>query len=570
MENEPVDRQQYDVVCFGGGGEGVAAATTAAQRGAKVVVLCKEPLGYGNTRISYGIKTHPGIVEGDSKELLYEDMLRGGDYLNNPGLARVVADESVMSSAMLEGYGYIFRRDERGLLSNDVLRRSGGHSLPRSIMPYRYGGVPIGQALRSAASRSSLEVREEVAVTRLLVERGRVRGVVTLDLRDGHLDAIGAKAVVIATGGAGWLYYPHTDCMRVSTGDGYGLALAAGAELVDMEQVQFIPFGLTYPRSMLGLFVGEPSFAGRYGRLLDSNHDVVATDIHVMTRARLSVIISREVEQGRGAEHGGLLLDLSANFKGADGAAALQRAQKTPNFGLVKRAYGLRAFNCEEPWEVLPSAHFSMGGVVIDECGRTAVQGLYAAGEAAGGIHGGNRLGSMALSDIFIIGRRSGEAAAIYAEGADEPGVRRDDVEADRDQVSRWHTKAGTRPVELVRRLQHTMWENVGLVRDEVKGQRALREIEQLEQESAAIGFPARPGCCTDLRDAVELGLMLEAARAIALSSLQRRESRGAHARSDYPERDDRHWLANIVVRSSGHSMRTTVRPCSLGAEVAS
>lgn len=563
-----MQRREYDVVCIGGGGAGIAAATTAARNGAKVAVISKEPMGYGNTRIAAGIKVHPGLAAGDSENLFYEDMLAAGEYLNNPRLARIVAEESRLSSQMLESFGYSFRRDEEGLISAKVARRSGGHSLIRSLAPFPYGGVAIGAALRSAGARGQWDVLEEVIVTRLLVENNRIRGLVVLHTRNGTLEPIAAKGVVLATGGAGWMYYPHTDCLRVSTGDGYALALRAGAELVDMEQVQFIPFAVTHPRSLTGLIIGDPSVAGPHGRLLDKDGNVVATGVNVMTRAQVAVIISREVERGRGAAHGGMLLDLSPNFADDSGRQHLAHARTNiAGLNVVKRAYGSKAFRCEEPWEVLPSAHFTMGGVVIDEWSRTSVQGLYAAGEVAGGIHGANRLGSVALSEILIFGRRAGEDVAKYVAGTDAPSKRADDTEIEREQISRWHAKHRARPIQLVRRLQTSMWKNVGLVRDQQRGIRALNEIDQIQAESREMGFPPRPGYCTDLKDAVELASMLEVARATACSALERRESRGAHARSDYPAKDDENWLANIFVRGVGKSMQTAVRPSALASE---
>lgn len=561
-------RKQYDVVCIGGGGAGIAAATAAVSNGAKVALISKEPMGYGNTRISAGLKVHPGLAAEDSDERFYRDMLAGGEYLNNPRLARIVAEESRLSSQILGSFGYSFRRDEEGRLSVKVARRSGGHSLIRSLAPAPYGGVPIGLALRSAGSRGQWDVLEEVVATRLLVEDNRIRGLVLLHTKTGAVEAISAKAVILATGGAGWLYFPHTDCLRTSTGDGYDLALRAGAELIDMEMVQFIPFALTHPRSLAGLIIGDPSIAGPCGRLLDRDGNVVATGINVMTRAQVAVIISREIERGRAAAHGGLLLDLTPNFAEEAGRQHLAQARTNiAGLNIVRHAYGPQAFRFEEPWEVLPSAHFTMGGVVIDEWGRSRVEGLYAAGEAAGGIHGANRLGSVALSDIFIFGRRAGLDAARYAAGVDPPRQFADDTNPERESISRWHSRRGVRPIQLVRRLQDCMWKNVGLVRNQANAMAALSELDRIAEQSLEMGFPARAGVCTDLKDAFELDSLLNVARATTLSALERRESRGAHARSDYPEKNDRNWLSNIYVWNVGQSMRTRVRPSAGAAE---
>ena len=239
------------MLVIGSGGAGVTAAVEAANAGASVTLISKEPVGYGDTRISLGVmSTSPDTSSGDSEEQFAEDMLRGGEGLNDPKLVRVLVNEALEATATFETFGHIFDRDQDGKLKRHVVP-PGGHRASRAIGSPA-AGISMGHTMRSAAARADLDVHEETVCSELLVQDGLVAGATALHVPSGEPVALLARSTVIAAGGAGSLYYPHTDCMPSVTGDSYGLALGAGCELVDMEQVQYLPFGITHPPSLLG------------------------------------------------------------------------------------------------------------------------------------------------------------------------------------------------------------------------------------------------------------------------------------------------------------------------------
>ncbi|MBI1958276.1 MAG: FAD-binding protein [Candidatus Rokubacteria bacterium] len=552
---------EYDIVCIGAGGAGVTAAITAAAAGARVLLVSKDPIGYGNTRISVGVVASCGILPPDTPDLFYEDLVVGGEHLNNPKLARVMAEESALAPAIAESQGALFARDAGGGISRGVAMRAGGHRHKRSVKAHGKG-IGLGQALRAAAARSAVDVLEETVTVKLLSDGGRVAGLVAWDLAAGEPVVVRAPAVILATGGLGWMYYPHTDCMRSATGDGYALAYEAGAELVDMEQVQFLPFSCTRPASMVGIFLGEPSFVGPQGRLLDARERELLVGIETMTRAQVSRVMALELREGHGTPHGGLLLDLRQNLETPRGRAAWQTMKDVGLLDIAKRAYGPKAYAWQEPWEVVPTVHFHMGGLRIDEHGATSLPGLYAAGEAAGGVHGACRLGSVALAELFVFGRRAGLAAADFARGADRPPLPRDEAaEAAAQAAGLPGTRGEHRPVALVRRLQRLMWDKVGAVRDGTELSAAAAELRDLTDQARSLRLGPERRQNLDVLDAVELRLMLLTADIVARSALCRQETRGAHIRADYPDRDDARWLANIVARRQNGGLSLAVEP---------
>lgn len=556
-----MDVRDYDVVCIGAGGAGVTAAVTAATAGARVLLLSKEPIGYGNTRISVGVVASCGILPQDSPAVFYDDLVVGGEQLNNPKLARVMAEEASLAPAIAESQGHLFKRDAEGGISRGVAMRAGGHRYHRSVKtPGK--GIAMGQALRAATAQATLDLLEEAVTVKLLRDGGRIAGLVAWDLAIGEAVVVRAPTVILATGGLGWMYYPHTDCVRSATGDGYALAYEAGAELVDMEQVQFLPFACTHPSSMVGIFLGEPSFAGPHGRLLDGQGRELLTGLQTMTRAQVSRIMGLELQKGNGTAYGGLLLDLRPNLETPQGRAAWQTMKDAGLVDIAKRAYGQKAYAWEEPWDVAPTVHFQIGGVRIDEHGATNVPGLYAAGEAAGGVHGACRLGSVALAELFVFGRRAGIAAAEFARGADGPALPQEEAAATVAQVAGLLGAGGEhRPVALVRRLQGVMWDKIGVVRDEEQMSAAVAELGQLADQARSLRIGKERQQNLELLDALELRLMLLTAEMVARSALCRRETRGAHVRADYPDHDDAQWLANVVVRRQDSSLSLAVEP---------
>ena len=555
-----MEKVSCDVLCLGGGGAGVTAAISAARRGAKTVLVSKEPLGYGDTRASMGMVSCPGLVDGDSEEIFYHDIIRGGENLGNLELASMMAEKCREGCSMLENFGLLFQRDRQGCFGEKVVYPAGGHTYPRTLGCPPGGGVAIGSALRGAVARQQLQVFEEVAACALLTKEGRVVGATCYDLPSGETLVFSAGAVILASGGGGWLYYPHTDCSSGTTGDGFSLALRAGAGLQDMEQVQFIPFGLTHPRDRCGIFLGEPNIAAPAGLLRNSEGKVILEGLSRMTRAAVTRVMAEELAGGGGTEHGGLLLDLRPNLESEKGRRIWEVRRQRGQLNIVRQAYGEEAYHWKEPWDVAPTAHYFMGGVKIDTCGRSTVEGLLAAGQVAGGIHGGNRLGSVSLAELFVFGAAAGESAAAEAgkvRHGEDISISAGARQSIRELSELPGRKGRFSPLELQRRLQQVMWDKAGIARREKELQEALELIGYLEEDSADLTIPGYKVYNREVLHAVELRHMLLVAGMIVQAALLRKESRGAHYRLDFPLRDDRNWTRNIVQHMKNGEIET-------------
>ncbi len=542
---------QTDVLVIGAGGAGIFAAANASKMGAKVIVISKEPSGYGDTRISLGAMCRSAEGFFDSSEKFSRDMIKGGEFLNDPKLVGDLVDEATDAVIALEDCGHVFERNSSGVLKSP-LGKFGGHSHNRTVMSPAFG-VSMGHAIRGGLARSGVTVWEETVCAELILNEGEVAGAVVLCMKTGRVKSIQAKSVIIATGGAGSLYYPHTDCMPYVTGDGYSLALAAGAELVDMEQVQFIPFALTHPQSMMGVIVGDGSMAQPFGKLLNGRGEVILKNFHNMTRAKLAMIMIKEINNGGATEHGGLLFDVSTNMKIPILKTVyknMMRRKAAHFLRNVRRAYGRDAAEFKEPWDVLPSAHYFMGGVKTDEFCKSRVKGLYACGQAQGGVMGGNRLGSTSLTEIFVFGKRAGTAAAEDAKSRGYP-----DGGAAKNAVKRveglFGRKGKTKPVHLKKRLRELMWKYTGPLRDGEGLATALDGLAEIKRDSSELAISSFRRYNTEVVDAIELSHMIIAAEAIIISALERKETRGAHVRSDYPDTEDTTTPKNVVVRQT-------------------
>lgn len=545
--------KRCDLLCIGAGGAGISAAIYASEKGAHVILVAKDHIGYGNTRIIGGTMTYGDLDFSKAGEDLFRDMVVGGDFLNNQRLCRIFAKEAPEATILIERLGGTLKRDAKGEISLDVLMKHGGHTSPRNL-PFPSTGPGLGQALRyGVAQRKKIETLEKTIVFDLLTKGNKVMGAVCYQTTRGEIIAIRAKKVLLATGGGGWMYYPRTDNSKVLTGDGYALALHAGAELVDMEQIQFMPFALTHPPGLAGIVVGESSAAGPAGILRNVHGREILPGVASKTRAQVSNAIILEVEKGHGTKYGGCLLDLKGNKNHTQGKIMYEQYRrgifKVYN-DVVRTAYGRAAAEWEEPWDVYPSTHFFMGGIVVNEWGEVkGVENLYACGEVTGGLHGGNRLSGNALTELFIFGKRAGERAASDINGREYPLA---DKSLTDFQVNRLRKMIGRdgriRPIELKRELQRTMWEKVGPARQEKKLTEGLSDLTSIEERFKDMRISSSAIYNTDLVDALELNFMLPVAKGIILSALERKESRGAHVRLDHPSRDDRRWLKNIVV----------------------
>ncbi len=551
------ERHPYDVLVIGAGGAGLRAAIAAAAAGARTAVVCKSLLGKAHTVMAEGgIAASLGnVAQEDNWNVHFQDTMFGGKYLNNWRMAELHAREAAERVYELEQWGAVFDRTPDRRMAQ---RPFGGHTHPRLVHIGDRTGLELLRTLQDKAVHSGIDVYMEYIVTRLLKADGRVAGAFGYRRADGGYHVWPAKAVVLATGGAGKAWRVNSNSWE-STGDGHALGYDAGADLVDMEFVQFHPTGMVWPPGVIGLLVTEAvrgeggilrnaageRFMERYDpkRLELSTRDVVARAIYT------------EVREGRGSPHGGVFLDVS----------------HLPDATVKKKLPGMYAQFLElagvditrEPMEVGPTCHYFMGGVVVDaETGATTVPGLYGAGECTGGMNGANRLGGNSLSDLLVFGRRAGESAAADAGATSAPAVSDEDVVSAAEEMDAFLDGPGDDPYEIHRELQQTMQDLVGIFRDAQGLSAALEAIGELElrADRARSPLPGKawnPGwnLARDLRN------MLTVAEAVARAALLREESRGAHSRIDFPDYGELWGEQNIVVRKGADGMELEPRP---------
>ena len=550
-----MEKASYDLICIGGGGAAILAAINAASSGLKVALVSKEYPGFGNTRLAVGMAACPGLLAADTPEKFAKDLINSGEGISESELVQNFSKEAATYIEALENLGPIFRRDENGAISDKVVGRLGGHSLPRSISNYG-GGVLLGSSLKNALWRYGVNVYSQTAALELIKVDDKVCGLLGLSLLDRNLIALKSKVIIIASGGCGALYYPHSTNSRGAVGDGLTLALKAGAVLWDMEQIQAIPFGLTRPISMIGALCGEPSTAGPAGQLLDGRGSVLLeAGINKMTRAEVTRVMMEAINAGQTDPSGGLKLDLRPNLKLKNGEQIYKSIRSSGIFDIVKIAYGFDAYQWEEPWSIMPTFHFQLGGIRVNSSGETGVRGLLAAGEIGAGLHGGNRLGSVALSEVYMTGTKTGRYSDSYISKSIK-AVDLDDqaFEAAIEKPSQeWKVLLAGQgvhnPIHLRSELERLMWQKAGPVREEGSLLETLSVIDRLAVCSKDLAINLEKVLNRQLLDAVELNLMLPAARAVVLSALERRESRGAHLRRDYPGRNDRDFKCHTYIK---------------------
>ena len=558
-----------DLLCIGGGGAGVTASVIASQKGAKVLIVSKEPIGYGNTRIIGGVISYGDIDESKKGEDFFRDMVIGGNYLNNQDFCELLAKDASKATILIESFGGVIGRDNEGKISEKAFIQLGGHTSPRTLL-IPSTGPGIGQALRYAIVRENIETLERTLITDLIHEGNHVFGAIGYDLKKGEIVVIRAKKTLLATGGGGWIYYPHTDVSRAITGDGYALALDTGAELIDMEQIQYIPFSLTNPPGLKGIVVGEPFTAGPAGVLRNVHGKDILPGVNLKTRAQVSNAIILEVEKGNGTKYGGCLLDLKENKEHPGGKRLFEQFTKgifKTITDIVRFAYGPKAANWDEPWDIYPSAHYFMGGIIIDKWGRVkGVENLFACGEVCGGIHGGDRLGSVSLMELFIFGERAGDCAATQMSNGSSYKIDKNLIDFHVNILENMFGKKGNnKPIELKRELQRTMWDYVGPAREEKKLKKGLEILLSIKERAKDLKISRAKKYNTELIDAVELGFMIPLSISVAKSALKRKESRGAHVRLDYQKRDDENWLKNIVIKKDKKDdLEVSLRPVKL------
>jgi succinate dehydrogenase / fumarate reductase, flavoprotein subunit len=558
FKNIPVDDTSYetvtcDILIAGTGGAGLRAAVESSDLGADTLLVCKTLLGKAHTVMAEGgIAAALGNVDpADNWQAHFVDTIVEGQSLSNWRMAEIFAKEAIERTYELERYGALFDRTREGKI---MQRPFGAHRYRRLCYIGDRTGLELIRTLEDQVLTRRIKCIEEVEITRIFRDpsNGRVSGAMGIMGKTGELLLFKCKAFIIATGGCGKVYEVTSNSYE-STGDGVALAYRAGADLMDMEMIQFHPTGMIYPAGVRGLLVTE-AVRGEGGILTNvkgerfmEKYDPKRKELSA--RDVVARAIYNEIKEGRGTPNGAVYLDITHI-----GADHVKKKLPSMYFQFLEFA-GIDI--TKEKMEVAPTVHYQMGGVRVDpETCETTVKGLYAAGEVASGLHGGNRLGGNSLSDILVFGKRAGLAAADYAKNTPSSAVSEGDV---RDEIERilepFKIKNGANPFALKEKIASVMWKYVGIVRSEADLKKGLEEILAIKMEAQNIEAKGARAYNQSWHDALQVWNMALQCEAIIRSALERKESRGAHTRSDYPKKDDEHWLVNIITREKNGQM---------------
>ena len=567
----------YDVLVIGAGGAGLRAAIEAAASGVSVGLVCKSLLGKAHTVMAEGgVAAALGNVDDrDNWRVHFSDTMRGGQYVNNWRMAELHAREAPARVRELEAWGALFDRTDDGRI---LQRNFGGHRYPRLAHVGDRTGLEMIRTLQDHGIHQGIDVHMEVTVVTLLKDGGRVVGAFGYDRERGRFRTFRARAVVLATGGIGRAFRITSNSWEY-TGDGQALAYDAGADLQDMEFVQFHPTGMVWPPSVRGILVTE-GVRGEGGVLVNrdgrrfmfddipANYRDQTADTpeegwrytqgdrnarrppELLTRDHVARCIMREVREGRGSPHGGVYLDIAWIREKVPDAAALIRRKLPSMYHQFKQLADIDITTT--PMEVGPTTHYVMGGVRVDgDTQMSSVPGLFAAGEVAAGLHGANRLGGNSLSDLLVFGQRAGRYAAEYAREHPEGRV-------DEAQVKEWAARAlapfergagAENPYQVQHDLQDRMQDLVGIVRTGAEMEQALEQLAALRARAERVGVGGNREYNPGWHTALDLPNLLTVSEAVTRAALERRESRGGHFRDDFPEQDPQAAAYNIVVR---------------------
>ena len=553
----PYETHEHDVLIIGAGGAGLRAAIEALAQGARVGLVCKSLLGKAHTVMAEGgIAAAMGNVDkADDWRTHFRDTMRGGKFLNNWRMAQLHAQEAPERVREMEQWGALFDRTDDGKI---LQRAFGGHTFKRLCHVGDRTGLELIRTLQDRGVQQGIDVFMECTITRLIKDGDRIAGAFGYWREQGRFVTFKAKSLVIATGGIGKAWKITSNSWEY-TADGIALAYEAGAELLDMEFVQFHPTGMVWPPGVQGILVTE-AVRGEGGTLKNNRGERFmekydAKRMELSTRDVVSRAIYTEVKEGRGSEHGGAYLDISHK-------PAEYVKKKLPS--MYHQFKELADVDITTgPMEVGPTCHYMMGGIRVDaETGQSTVSGLFAAGEAAAGLHGSNRLGGNSLSDLLVFGKRAGKAAAEHAKSIQGGGLDAAQLQdAEREMLAPFERTAGEFPYEIHRELQETMQSLVGIFRTEEDLQKALGELQKFRQRVERMRADGsrmfNPGwhLTRDLRSMVLIS------EAVTRSALARRESRGAHSRIDYPNLDDAWGKQNNIIVKRGDQMTLEQRP---------
>ncbi|MBA3570725.1 MAG: FAD-binding protein [Pyrinomonadaceae bacterium] len=550
--NEKFETHEHDVLIIGAGGAGLRAAIEALGQGVSVAVVCKSLLGKAHTVMAEGgiAAAMANVDEADDWRTHFRDTMRGGKFLNNWRMAQIHAQEAPERVRELEQWGALFDRTSSG----DILQRAfGGHTFKRLCHVGDRTGLEMIRTLQDRGVNLGIDVYMECAITRLLKDGERVSGAFGYWRETGRFVVFKAKSIVIATGGIGKAWRITSNSWEY-TGDGMALAYEAGAELMDMEFVQFHPTGMVWPPGVQGILVTE-AVRGEGGVLRNSEgerfmerYDPEKMDLS--TRDVVARAIYTEVREGRGTEHGGAYLDISHK-------PAEYVKRKLPS--MYHQFRELADVDITQgPMEVGPTCHYMMGGIRVEaETAQATVSGLFAVGEAAAGLHGANRLGGNSLSDLLVFGRRAGLGAAEHAKQSGPVTIDGEEVlEATREMLEPFERPAGESPYNIHRDLQEAMQNYVGIFRNEDDLTKGLSELDSLKARADRVRVEGSRLFNPGWHLARDLKAMLTVSEAVARSALARKESRGAHSRIDYPSYDEDWSRQNNVILREGDEMK--------------
>jgi succinate dehydrogenase / fumarate reductase flavoprotein subunit len=579
----------FDVLVIGAGGAGLRAAVEAAAHGCTVGLICKSLLGKAHTVMAEGgaAAAMANVDDRDNWRVHFADTMRGGQYLNNWRMAELHAKEAPDRIRELEAWGAVFDRTPDGRI---LQRNFGGHRYPRLAHVGDRTGLEMIRTLQDRSiHRPQIDVHMECTVVTLLKEGDRVSGALGYDRERGRFRVWKAKAVVLATGGIGKAYKITSNSWEY-TGDGHALAYDAGAELMDMEFVQFHPTGMIWPPSVRGILVTEGVrgeggiLKNRDGRRfmfddIPENYRTQTADNaeegwrytqgdknarrppELLTRDHVARCIVREVKEGRGSPHGGVFLDIAWISEKISNAEEHIKKKLPSMYHQFKQLANIDI--TKTPMEIGPTTHYVMGGVRVDgDSQMSTVPGLFAAGEVAAGLHGANRLGGNSLSDLLVFGRRAGEYAAKFAKENGATSIDPAQVAAgEAAALAPFSRGSGEAPYQLQHELQDLMQDNVGIVRREEEMLRALDGIARLRERAKNVGTQGNREYNPGWHTAIDLNNLLTISEAIARSAIDRKESRGGHFRDDHPVKEKAYAGHNTVLRRSAGGMQVERRP---------
>ncbi|HXF39541.1 MAG TPA: fumarate reductase/succinate dehydrogenase flavoprotein subunit [Blastocatellia bacterium] len=580
---------EHDVLVIGAGGAGLRAAIEASAAGVSVGLVCKSLLGKAHTVMAEGgiAAALANVDERDNWKVHFADTMRGGQYVNNWRMAELHAKEAPARVRELESWGAVFDRTPDGRI---LQRNFGGHKYPRLAHVGDRTGLEMIRTLQDHGIHQGIDVHMEVTVLTLLKDGDRVVGAFAYDRERGRFRLFKAKAIVLATGGIGRAYRITSNSWEY-TGDGHALAYHAGAELIDMEFVQFHPTGMVWPPSVRGILVTE-GVRGEGGVLLNSmrkrfmfdeipdnyKHQTADNEEEgwrytqgdknarrppeLLTRDHVARCIVREVREGRGSPHGGVYLDISWIRKRLPNSEEHIKRKLPSMYHQFKQLADIDI--TQQPMEVGPTTHYVMGGIRVDaDTQMSGVPGLFAAGECAAGINGANRLGGNSLSDLLVFGKRAGEYAAQFARENSQGHINDAEIDASARRALEPFERSdgsGEGPYKIQLELQEMMQELVGIVRKEDEMQRALEGISRLWRRASTVGVTGNREYNPGWHTALDLSNLLTVSEAVTLSAIERKESRGAQFRDDYPDKSEAFAKINIAVRKDSDGTMKVVR----------